>query len=118
MKLETYIKQPKVDLDDYTEAEQQLLKLMAGVRGQLSTDYWGMEKAITVRLNIKNVPEVEALSDLANLSKNIVINEVLELGFRVLSENLNDEDKKKYFAKVREKHDDWLSNYRTQKDEK
>jgi len=112
MKLEHYAKQPKVDLDDYTPTEQKLMMLMSGVRGQYNTDYWGMEKAITVRLNCNNVPDVEALAELSGLSKNLVINDVLELGFGVLADNLSEGDKEKYFAKVREKHTEWLAEYK------
>lgn len=111
MKLQRYTKSPKVDLDDYTRAEQKLLMLMAGVRGEYKTDYFGMEKAITVRLNCNNAPAVDALAELSNLSKNLVINDLLDLAFGVLEENLSPEDKQKFITTLNRKHGEWLDDY-------
>lgn len=117
MKINHNIEVPKYEFDDYTRAEQKLMMLMGGVRGTYKTDYFGMEKAISIRTNAINTPKIEALAELSSLSKNIVVNDLLELAFHVLEENLNDEDAKKFSQMEYQKMEDWVSQYRN-KDEK
>ena len=45
------------------------MALMAAVEGNYKTDYLGMEKAITIRLNVLNAPKVEALAELSGKQK-------------------------------------------------
>lgn len=108
MKIEHLHKVPKQDLDDYTEAEQDLLMLMSGLRQRYKTDYVGMEKAITVRLDCSNTPRVEAYAQLSGLSKNLVINRFLNLGFQVMIENLSDDDLELFTDLSNTKMQEWM----------
>lgn len=111
MKIENFHKIPKQDLDDYTKAEQNLLMLMGGLRGKYKTDYRGMEKALSVRLDVINAPMVEAYSELSGLSKNLVINQFLRMAFDVMLENLSEEDYQMFIAKNNEKLTEWVGEY-------
>lgn len=108
MKIDHNIQTSKQDFDDYTRAEQKLIMLMGAVKGTYETDYFGMEKAITVRANVINAPKIDALAELSGLSKNIVINDLLELAFGVLQENLKDEDAQKFTELERKKMEEWM----------
>lgn len=108
MKIENFHKVPKQDLDDYTESEQNLLMLMGGLRKTYKTDYAGIEKAISVRLDCVNNPNVEAYAELSGLSKNLVINQFLQLAFNVFLENLSDEDYKLFMEMNSQKFSEWL----------
>lgn len=112
MKIDKYIKTPKTDLDDYTQGEQKLMALMAGVQGNYQTDYMGMEKAITIRANVINAPKIDALSELSGLSKNLVINDLLELAFYVLQDNLKEEDARRFSELESQKMEEWMSLYK------
>lgn len=111
MKINHNIETPKYEFDDYSRAEQKLMMLMGGVRGTYNTDYFGMEKAISIRTNAINTPKIDALSELSGLSKNIVVNDLLELAFHVLQENLNEEDSKRFSEVESKKMEDWLAQY-------
>lgn len=111
MKLEHKLTIPKTDIDDYTRGEQKLMGLMAAVRGAYDTDYIGMEKAITVRMNCVVAPKVDAMAELSGLSKNLIINDLIELGLRVLEENLSEEDYKLYSATESKKMQEWMTPY-------
>lgn len=108
MKLENFHKVPKQDLDDYTKSEQDLLMLMGGLRKNYKTDYVGVEKAISVRLDCLNAPMVEAYAELSGLSKNLVINQFLQMAFNVFLENLSDEDYKLFMEMNSQKCSEWL----------
>ena len=112
MRIDKYIKTPKTDLDDYTQGEQKLMALMAGVQGNYQTDYMGMEKAITIRANVINAPKIDALSELSGLSKNLVINDLLELAFYVLQDNLKEEDARRFSELESQKMEEWMSLYK------
>lgn len=112
MKLLHTIETPKYDLDDYSRGEQKLIALMAGVQGNYQTDYMGMEKPITIRTNVINTPKVETLVELSGLSKNLVINDLLELAFHVLEENLKDEDAARFSQIESKKMEEWMTQYR------
>ena len=112
MKIDKYIKTPKTDLDDFTKGEQKLMALMAGVQGNYETDYMGMEKAITIRANVINAPKIDALAELSGLSKNLVINDLLELAFYVLQDNLKEEDAQKFLELESQKMEEWISQYK------
>ena len=112
MKIDKYIKTPKTDLDDFTKGEQKLMALMAGVQGNYETDYMGMEKAITIRANVINAPKIDALAELSGLSKNLVINDLLELAFYVLQDNLKEEDAQKFLELESQKMEEWMSQYK------
>lgn len=112
MKIDKYIKTPKTDLDDFTKGEQKLMALMAGVQGNYETDYMGMEKAITIRANVINAPKIDALAELSGLSKNLIINDLLELAFYVLQDNLKEEDAQKFLELESQKMEEWISQYK------
>lgn len=116
MKIENFQKIPKQDLDDYTQAEQKLLMLMGGLRGKYKTDYMGLEKALSIRLDAVNAPMVETYAELSGLSKNLVINQFLRLAFDVLLENLSNEDHEIFVRKNNEKLEEWLSEYQLKED--
>lgn len=116
MQIDNFIKTPKTDLDDYTQGEQKLMALMAGVQGNYQTDYMGMEKPITIRANVINAPKIDALSELSGLSKNLVINDLLELAFYVLQDNLKDEDAERFSQLETKKMEEWMSQYRAKDD--
>lgn len=112
MKIDKNIEIPKTDLDDFTQGEQKLMALMSGVHGNYKTDYFGMEKAITIRANAIVAPKIDAFAELSGLSKNIVINDLLELAFYVLQENLGEEDAKKFSQIESMKLQEWISQYK------
>ena len=84
---------------------------MAAVEGNYKTDYLGMEKAITIRLNVLNAPKVEALAELSSLSKNLLINDLLTVAFGVLEENLSDKSHEKFIDAVNQKYQSWIGDY-------
>lgn len=112
MKIDKYIQIPKTDFDDFTQGEQKLMALMSGVQGNYETDYMGMEKAITIRTNAINTPKIEALAQLSGLSKNLVINDLLELAFYVLQDNLKGEDADRFSKLESLKMEDWCAQLR------
>ena len=112
MKINHNIETPKYDFDDYTRGEQKLMMLMGAVQGTYETDYMGMEKPITIRANAIVAPKIDALAELSGLSKNLVINDLLELAFHVLEENLKEEDAKRFTQMESQKMEDWMSQYR------
>lgn len=113
MKINHNIETPKYEFDDYTRGEQKLMMLMGAVRGTYETDYMGMEKAITIRTNVINTPKIEALSELSGLSKNLVINDLLELAFHVLEGNLKEEDAKRFSQMESQKMHEWTTQYKS-----
>jgi hypothetical protein len=112
MKINKYIEIPKTDLDDFTQGEQKLMMLMGAVQGTYQTDYMGMEKAITIRANVVNAPKIDALAEMSGLSKNLVINDLLELAFYVLQDNLKEEDAERFSKLESQKMEEWMSQYR------
>lgn len=112
MKINKNIEIPKTDFDDFTQGEQKLMQLMSGVQGNYQSDDMGMEKAITIRANVINAPKIDALAELSGLSKNLVINDLLELAFYVLQENLKEEDAKRFAELESEKMKEWISQYK------
>ena len=113
MRINHNIETPKYDFDDYTRSEQKLMALMSGVQGNYQTDYMGMEKPITIRANVINAPKIDALAELSGLSKNLVINDLLELAFHVLEENLKEEDAKRFSQMESDKMEEWMSQYKS-----
>lgn len=113
MKIDKNIEIPKTDLDDFTQGEQKLMALISGVQGNYQTDYMGIEKAITIRANAIVAPKIDALAELSGLSKNLVINDLLELAFYVLQENLKEDDAKRFSEIESMKMEEWVSQYRT-----
>lgn len=111
MKINKYIEIPKTDLDDFTQGEQKLMMLMGAVQGNYQTDYMGMEKAITIRANVVNAPKIDALAEMSGLSKNLVINDLLELAFYVLQDNLKEEDAQRFSKLESQKMEEWMSQY-------
>lgn len=109
MKINHNIETPKYDFDDYTRGEQKLMMLMGAVKGTYETDYMGMEKPITIRADVINAPKIDALAELSGLSKNLVINDLLELAFHVLEENLKEEDAKRFSQMESKKMEEWMS---------
>ena len=87
------------------------MALMSGVQGNYQTDYMGMVKPITIRANVINAPKIDALAELSGLSKNLIINDLLELAFYVLEDNLKEEDAQKFFELEAQKMKEWISQY-------
>lgn len=111
MKIDYELREPKTDINDFTQTEQKIMALMAAVEGNYKTDYLGMEKAITIRLNVLNAPKVEALAELSSLSKNLLINDLLTVAFGVLEENLSDNSHEKFIDAVNQKYQSWIGDY-------
>ena len=111
MKIDYELREPKTDIDDFAQTEQKIMALMAAVEGNYKTDYLGMEKAITIRLNVLNAPKVEALAELSGLSKNLLINDLLTVAFGVLEENLSDNSHEKFIDAVSQKYQSWIGDY-------
>ena len=111
MKIDYELREPKTDIDDFTQTEQKIMALMSAVEGKYHTDYLGMEKAITIRLNLLNAPKVEALAELSKLSKNLLINDLISVAFGVLEENLSEESHKKFTDMVNQKYQSWIGDY-------
>lgn len=111
LKLSKVIEIPKTDLEDYDHGERKLMALMAGVKGDYKTDYQGLEKPITIRLNANNVPKVDALAELSKLSKNLLLNDLIDLAFYVLEQNLSDEDAEKFYSATNKHMEEWIGQY-------
>lgn len=77
--------------------EQRLMMLIGGITGNYKSDYMGMEKAMSVRLNANNYPRVKALADLSGNSMNLVINDLIEVAYGAIMENAKEENSETLF---------------------
>lgn len=101
-----------IDFDDRKRYEQKMLMLIGGVNGNYKTDYMGMERALSVRLNCLTYPKVKALSNLSGNSMNLVINDLIEVAYGVMIENMSDSDSDKLYAEERRVTKDWMDEYK------
>ncbi len=91
--------EPKQYLDDYSYAEQKLLMLMGGVNGNYKTDYQGVEKTQSIRFTAGTYPKVKALAELSGNSINSVVNDLVDVAYGAIMENLSEDDSNKLFDK-------------------
>lgn len=119
MKLNQFEKdgEPK-DYDDYLPHEQSLLHLMSCVNGKYSSDYFGVQKAQSIRFTVSTYPKVKALADMSGNSINIIANELINLGYGVLMENLNDKARDRLFEEECRIREEWLNQYQLSEENK
>ena len=81
-----------IQFEERPQHEQRLMMLIGGITGNYKSDYMGMEKAMSVRLNANNYPRVKALADLSGNSMNLVINDLIEVAYGAIMENAKEEN--------------------------
>lgn len=86
-----------IEFDERPSHEQRLMMLVGCINGSYKTDYMGMERAISIRLNYANYPRVKALADLSGNSMNLIINDLVEVAYGVIMENASETDGNKLF---------------------
>lgn len=81
-----------IEFMDLSEHEQLLLKLIGGATGDYQTsDGIGASKGVTVRFNSITYPKIKALADLSGNSLNSVVNDLVEVAYGVMIDNMKDE---------------------------
>lgn len=100
-----------IEFDERLPHEQRLLMLVSGINGKYKSDYMGMEKAMSVRLNANNYPRVKALADLSGNSMNLVINDLIEVAYGVIMENASEESGDKLFETECLVREEWSKEY-------
>lgn len=98
-----------IQFDERPQHEQRLMMLIGGITGNYKSDYHGMEKAMSVRLNANNYPRVKALADLSGNSMNLVINDLIEVAYGVIMENATEESSDKLFETECLVREDWTN---------
>ena len=109
--------EPKDDLHSYSRAEQKLLMLMGGVSSKYKADYFGMEKSQSIRFTSSSYPKVKALAELSGNSVNTIVNDMIEVAFGAIMENLSEEDSDKLFNKECLIREEWLKAYQPKEQE-
>lgn len=107
-----------IDFEERAPHEQRLMMLIGGINGNYKSDYMGMEKAMSVRLNANNYPRVKALSDLSGNSMNLVINDLIEVAYGVIMENASEESGDKLFETECSVRDEWTKEYIANREQK
>lgn len=107
-----------IEFDERAPHEQRLLMLVSGINGKYKSDYMGMEKAMSVRLNANNYPRVKALSDLSGNSMNLVINDLIDVAYGVVMENASEESSDKLFETECSIREDWTKEYIANREQK
>lgn len=105
-----------IDFEQRPPHEQRLLMLIGGVAGKYKTDYMGMERPLSIRLNCKTYPMVKALSNLSTNSMNLVINDLIEVAYGVMLENMAEEEAKVLIAEQNKINDEWIAEYQVKED--
>lgn len=100
-----------IEFDERSPHEKRLLMLIGGIEGNYKSDYHGMEKAMSVRLNHANYPRVKALADLSGNSMNLVINDLIEVAYGVIMENASEESGDKLFETECLVREEWAKEY-------
>ena len=106
-----------IDIDDRKNYEQRLMMLVSGINGTYKTDYFGMEKAMSIRFNSANYPRVKALADLSGNSLNSVVNDLVEVAYGMIMENSTEENSDKLFKRECLIREEWTNDYQ-KKDKK
>lgn len=107
-----------IEFDERAPHEQRLMMLIGGINGNYKSDYMGMEKAMSVRLNANNYPRVKALADLSGNSMNLVINDLIEVAYGVIMENASEESSDKLFETECSVRSEWTTDYVANKEQK
>lgn len=107
-----------IEFGDRPPHEQRLMMLIGGINGNYKSDYMGMEKAMSVRLNASNYPRVKALSDLSGNSMNLVINDLIDVAYGVIMENASEESGDKLFETECSVRDEWTKEYIANREQK
>lgn len=107
-----------IEFEERAPHEQRLMMLIGGINGNYKSDYMGMEKAMSVRLNANNYPRVKALSDLSGNSMNLVINDLIEVAYGVIMENASEESGDKLFETECSVRDEWTKEYIANREQK
>lgn len=100
-----------IEFDERSPHEKRLLMLIGGIEGNYKSDYHGMEKAMSVRLNHGNYPRVKALADLSGNSMNLVINDLIEVAYGAIMENASEESGDKLFETECLVREEWAKEY-------
>jgi hypothetical protein len=82
-----------VGFADLPRHEQSLDMLIGAVNGTRQGDPRGLEHSLSTRLDVYNYPRVKTLSILSNSSMNLIINNMLEVGYATMLERMSAEDR-------------------------
>lgn len=107
-----------IEFDERAPHEKRLMMLIGGITGNYKSDYFGMEKAMSVRLNSSNYPRVKALADLSGNSMNLVINDLIDVAYGVVMENASEESSDKLFETECSIREDWTKEYIVNREQK
>ena len=91
--------------------------LIGGISGEYKTGYIGMERPMSIRLNVKTYPMVKALSNLSRNSMNLVINDLIEVACGVMLENMKESERDLFLKEVAEIGQEWMAEYRVKEGE-
>lgn len=81
-----------IEFMDLSDHEQLLLKLIGGATGNYHTSEGiGASKGVTVRFNTVTYPKIKALADLSGNSLNSVVNDLVEVAYGVMIDNMKNE---------------------------
>ena len=100
-----------IQFEERPQHEQRLMMLIGGITGNYKSDYMGMEKAMSVRLNANNYPRVKALADLSGNSMNLVINDLIEVAYGAIMENAKEESSDTLFKTECLIREEWTNEY-------
>jgi hypothetical protein len=91
-----------IEFFDLSEHEQLLLKLISGANGNYQTlEGIGASKGVTVRFNSITYPKIKALADLSGNSLNSVVNDLVEVAFGIMIDNMSEDTASKLFEAER-----------------
>ena len=100
-----------IQFEERPQHEQRLMMLIGGITGNYKSDYMGMEKAMSVRLNANNYPRVKALADLSGNSMNLVINDLIEVAYGAIMENAKEENSDTLFNAECLIREEWTNDH-------
>ena len=78
--------------DELPEHKKRLVTFVDSLRGDCDVSHFGMEKAMSIRLDSSNYPKIKAMANISNNSLNVIINDLLGVALGYVDENLSDED--------------------------
>lgn len=98
-----------VDFANLPRHEQSLDMLIGAVTGTRQGDSRGLEHSLSTRLDVYNYPRVKTLSILSGSSMNLIINDMLEVGYATMLERMNPEDRNYIESAVLATSHDWIT---------
>lgn len=79
--------------DDITNLQE----LVALVKRNGTTDYFGMHQQVPFRIQFQHFPKVEALAKMSGISRNLLLNQLLAVALDAVESSLDEKTKEEYF---------------------